>query len=184
MAGGQGGGQRLARDPERILRRDVRQAGWDSVTVDMQHGVQDYLSCVACFQGMQPLRRDADGARAMERAGHHRQGAGRRRLWRDLPDGEHRGRSARAGVSTAKYPPKGTRSNGPIRAGLYGEAGNYQKTANDEILVIPMIETQTAIDNIDAILDVPGIDAIYVGPSDLAFSLGMEPKLDWRSPRS
>jgi len=47
-----------------------------------------------------------------------------------------------------------------------------------EILVIPMIETRQAVENIDEILDVPGIDAIYVGPADLAFSLGKTPKLD------
>jgi 4-hydroxy-2-oxoheptanedioate aldolase len=61
---------------------------------------------------------------------------------------------------------------------MYGVAGDYQKTANDEILVIPMIETRKAVENIDEILDVPGIDAIYVGPADLAFSLGKTPKLD------
>ena len=89
---------------------------------------------------------------------------------------------ARALVQYCKYPPRGTRSNGPIRAGVYGEAGGYQKTANDEILVIPMIETQTALDNLDAILDVPGIDGIYVGPSDLGLSMGMIPILDREEP--
>ena len=66
---------------------------------------------------------------------------------------------------------------------MYGVASDYQKTANDEILVIPMIETQEAVDNIDAILDVPGIDAIYVGPSDLSFSLGEVPRLDRDEPK-
>ena len=59
----------------------------------------------------------------------------------------------------------------------------YQKTANDEVLIIPMIETQEAIDNIDAILDVPGISGIYVGPSDLGLSLGLEPRLDREEPQ-
>jgi 4-hydroxy-2-oxoheptanedioate aldolase len=85
---------------------------------------------------------------------------------------------ARALVSYLRYPPKGKRSNGPIRAAVYGGAGTYQKTANDEILCMPMIETQQAIDNLDAILDVPGIDAVYIGPSDLAFSRGGVPVLD------
>jgi len=89
---------------------------------------------------------------------------------------------ARALVQYSKYPPAGTRSNGPIRAGAYGSSGNYQKTANDEILVIPMIETKTAIENIREILDVPGIDGIYIGPSDLSFSYGKEPKLDVEDP--
>jgi len=66
---------------------------------------------------------------------------------------------------------------------MYGEASSYQTIANDEVLVIPMIETQEAIDNIDAILDVPGISGIYVGPSDLGFSLGMVPILDREEPK-
>jgi 4-hydroxy-2-oxoheptanedioate aldolase len=90
---------------------------------------------------------------------------------------------AKALVSYSLYPPKGKRSNGPIRAGAYGDATPYQATANDEVLVIPMIETQEAIDNIDAILDVPGISGIYVGPSDLGLSLGMTPILDREEPK-
>jgi len=66
---------------------------------------------------------------------------------------------------------------------MYGEASSYQKIANNEVLVMPMIETQEAIDNIQAILDVPGISGIYVGPSDLGFSLGMVPTLDREEPK-
>ena len=90
---------------------------------------------------------------------------------------------AKALVSYALYPPKGKRSNGPIRHATYGAPSPYQATANDEVLVIPMIETQEAIDNIDAILDVPGISGIYVGPSDLGLSLGLEPRLDREEPQ-
>jgi 4-hydroxy-2-oxoheptanedioate aldolase len=151
--------------------------GWDSVTVDMQHGVQDYLSCVACFQGIQP-----SGAVPMVRVPWNEPGI----IGKVLDAGAmgvicpmvNTPEEARALVQYCKYPPAGTRSNGPIRAGAYGSSGAYQKTANDEILVIPMIETKTAIENIGAILDVPGIDAIYIGPSDLSFSLGKEPRLD------
>jgi 4-hydroxy-2-oxoheptanedioate aldolase len=88
---------------------------------------------------------------------------------------------AEAFVSACKYPPQGTRSNGPVRAILYA-GGTYQQTANDEILVLPMIETREALDNLEAILDTPGIDAIYIGPSDLGFSLGLVPKLDREEP--
>ena len=80
------------------------------------------------------------------------------------------------------YPPMGKRSNGPIRAAMYGEASSYQATANNEILVIPMIETQAGIDNIDEILSVPGISGIYIGPSDMGLSLGMIPILDREEP--
>jgi 4-hydroxy-2-oxoheptanedioate aldolase len=85
-------------------------------------------------------------------------------------------------VQFAKYPPKGTRSNGPIRAGMYGSAGSYQQTANDEIVLLPMMETKTAVENMEAILDVEGIDGVYVGPSDLRFSYGLTPKLDGDEP--
>jgi 4-hydroxy-2-oxoheptanedioate aldolase len=157
------------------------QAGWDSVTVDMQHGVQDYLSCVACFQGIQP-----SGALPMVRVPWNEPGI----IGKVLDAGAYgvicpmvnTVEEARALVQYCKYPPHGTRSNGPIRAGVYGETGTYQKTANENILVIPMIETKTAIENIEAILDVPGIDGIYVGPSDLSLSYGMEPKLDVEDP--
>jgi len=157
-------------------------AGWDSVTVDMQHGVQDYLSCVSCFQGISLT----PGVLPMVRVPWNEPGI----IGKVLDAGAYgvicpminTEAEARALVQYSKYPPHGTRSNGPIRAGVYGEGGNYQKTANDEILVIPMIETKTALDNLEAILDVPGIDAIYVGPSDLGLSLGMAPILDREEP--
>lgn len=152
-------------------------AGWDSVTVDMQHGVQDYLSCVACFQGMQ-----SSGALPMVRVPWNEPGiigkvldAGAYGVICPMINSEA---EARALVQYSKYPPVGARSNGPVRAGIYGEAGSYQRTANDDILLIPMIETRKAVDSVEAILEVGNIDAIYVGPSDLAFSLGMTPKLD------
>ena len=85
-------------------------------------------------------------------------------------------------VSYAKYPPRGTRSNGPIRAGLYGSAGSYQTTANEEIVLLPMMETKTAVGNMEAILDVEGINGVYIGPSDLGFSYGLVPKLDRDEP--
>src|ERR1700740_2910784 len=85
-------------------------------------------------------------------------------------------------VAYSKYPPMGVRSNGPIRSGMYGSAGTYQKTANDEIVLLPMMETRTAIENMEAILDVQGIDGVYVGPSDLGFSYGLVPKLDRDEP--
>jgi 4-hydroxy-2-oxoheptanedioate aldolase len=89
---------------------------------------------------------------------------------------------AQALATACLYPPIGKRSNGPIRAAMYGEASNYQKIANDEVLVIPMIETQEGIDNIDEILSVPGISGIYIGPSDMGLSLGMIPILDREEP--
>ncbi|MBS0560709.1 MAG: 2,4-dihydroxyhept-2-ene-1,7-dioic acid aldolase [Proteobacteria bacterium] len=160
----------------------MAQCGWDSVTVDMQHGVQDYLSMVECFQAMGP-----HPVTPMVRVPWNEPG-----IVGKVLDGGAMGvicpmvntkAEAEALVSYSLYPPKGKRSNGPIRAAMYGEASNYQATANDEILVIPMIETQEAVDNIEAILDVPGVSGIYVGPSDLGLSMGMIPILDREEPK-
>lgn len=77
-------------------------------------------------------------------------------------------------VKSAKYPPEGYRGCGPRRAALYGRAyKEYVETANENTLVVVMIETPTAIKNIDAILSVKGIDAIFVGPDDLSLNLGI-----------
>jgi 4-hydroxy-2-oxoheptanedioate aldolase len=88
---------------------------------------------------------------------------------------------ARALVSACRYPPKGTRSFGPIRSGIYGAAADTN-AANDDVLVIPMIETKTALENLEAIVSVPGVDAVYIGPSDLSLSLGMAPLQDRQEP--
>lgn len=83
---------------------------------------------------------------------------------------------ARAAVAACRYPPLGARSYGPGRVTLYAGA-DYFDHANDEIAVIPMVETAVALDNLEEILSVPGIDAVYVGPADLSISLGMRPGL-------
>jgi 4-hydroxy-2-oxoheptanedioate aldolase len=77
-------------------------------------------------------------------------------------------------VGSCRYAPLGYRSSGPIRASLYGGA-DYHAKANDIVVAFGMIETQEALDNLDAILSTPGLDAIYVGPSDLSISLGYAP---------
>ncbi|MDA8050125.1 MAG: aldolase/citrate lyase family protein [Rhodospirillales bacterium] len=168
--------------PSGFAAEVMSQAGWDSLTVDIQHGVQDYQSMVACFQGMQ-----AKPVTPLVRVPWNEPG-----IIGKVLDGGAMGvicpmvntrAAAEAFVSACRYPPTGTRSNGAIRAGIYGEGGDYVKTANSEVLCIPMIETQEALDNLEAILDVPGINGIYVGPSDLGFSLGLEPRLDREEPQ-
>ena len=77
-------------------------------------------------------------------------------------------------VSYCRYAPKGTRRIGPGRAELY--AGNdYKMSANETILTLAMIETKIALDNLKEILSVEGLDAVFVGPSDLGLSLGYAP---------
>jgi 4-hydroxy-2-oxoheptanedioate aldolase len=159
----------------------MAQCGWDSVTVDMQHGVQDYQSMVQCFQAMQ-----AHPITPTVRVPWNEPGI----IGKCLDGGAmgiicpmiNNRTEARALADACFYPPFGKRSNGPIRAAMYGEASSYQATANNEILVIPMIETQAGIDNIDEILTVPGISGIYIGPSDMGLSLGLIPILDREEP--
>jgi 4-hydroxy-2-oxoheptanedioate aldolase len=84
--------------------------------------------------------------------------------------------AARA-VAACRYPPVGIRSSGPVRAVHYGGA-DYLAKANDEIVIMAMIETKEGLANLDAICATPGLDAVYIGPSDLAFALGMNPRPD------
>src|SRR5439155_882281 len=87
-------------------------------------------------------------------------------------------REAEALVAAVRYYPAGYRSWGPVRASIYAGTDYSPAKANDEIVVMPMIETAEAVKNIDDILSVPGIDAVYVGPADLSITLGCTPKLD------
>jgi 4-hydroxy-2-oxoheptanedioate aldolase len=84
---------------------------------------------------------------------------------------------AAAAVAACRYPPVGIRSNGPVRAIQYG-GGDYVANANDEILVMAMIETKDGLANLDAICATPGLDAVYIGPADLSFALGLPPRGD------
>ncbi len=84
---------------------------------------------------------------------------------------------AEMAVAACRYPPRGIRSHGPTRAAYY--AGfDYLAHANDEVLCIPQIETVEAMDNLDDILSVPGVDAAYIGPMDLTISMGITPEMD------
>jgi 4-hydroxy-2-oxoheptanedioate aldolase len=83
---------------------------------------------------------------------------------------------AEAVVRSARYVPDGSRSWGPVLAGM--RHSDNRGWAGEHVAVIPMIETGDAIANLDEILSVPGVDAIYVGPADLSLTLGCTPKLD------
>ena len=84
---------------------------------------------------------------------------------------------ARRLVAACRYPPLGNRSCGPFRASLYGGA-DYVEHANETVLALAMIETREALENLEEIVAVPGLDAVYVGPSDLSFALGLTPGFD------
>jgi 4-hydroxy-2-oxoheptanedioate aldolase len=154
--------------------------GFDSITVDIQHGVVDYQSAVSMFQGISttdvvPLARVPwnDPAWIMKTLD-----AGAYGLICPMINSREQ---AEAFVQACKYPPRGFRSWGPTRAMIYA-GGDYGDHANSEIIAIPMIETADAVKNLDEILSVPGVDAIYVGPQDLSLALGCKPRLDQDEP--
>lgn len=154
--------------------------GFDSITIDMQHGLVDYQTATVMLQAISTTE-----VIPMARVPWNDPGL----LMKMLDAGSYgvicpminTPEDARKLVGACKYPPFGYRSFGPIRAKYYGGGGthgggDYHHYANDETLVIPQIETREAIENLDAILDVPGISAIYIGPSDLSMALGKEPR--------
>lgn len=150
--------------------------GFDSLTVDMQHGVIDYQAAVTMLQAISttstiPLARVPwnDPAHLMKVLDAGVYGV----ICPMISTREQ----AEALVQACKYPPRGFRSWGPVRASIYAGA-DYGDHANAEVVVMPMIETADALKNLDEILSVPGVDAIYVGPSDLSLALGYKPRLD------
>ncbi len=80
-------------------------------------------------------------------------------------------------MAACRYPPQGIRSFGPTRA-VYYAGFDYFAHANQEVCCIPQIETTAAVENLDEILSVPGVDAVYIGPMDLSISLGLPPQMD------
>jgi 4-hydroxy-2-oxoheptanedioate aldolase len=150
--------------------------GFDSLTVDMQHGVVDYQIGVSMLQGISttgviPLARVPwnDPARIMKILDAGAYGV--------ICPMVNTREQAEALVQACKYPPRGYRSWGPVRASLY-MGMDYGDRANDDVIVMPMIETAEAMKNLDDILSVPGVDAVYVGPSDLSLAFGCKPRLD------
>ena len=80
---------------------------------------------------------------------------------------------AETGARACRYPPGGTRGWGPSRAAAYGlRAAEYSKAIDDQVMYIPIIESAQAIENIEAIMSVEGVDTCVVGPVDLSISLG------------
>jgi 4-hydroxy-2-oxoheptanedioate aldolase len=150
--------------------------GWDSLTIDLQHGLSDYSAAVPMLQAI-----STTPVAPLARVPWLEEGI----LMKMLDAGAYglicpminSGAECERFVSACRYPPRGGRSFGPIRALLYGGA-DYAKHANDEVALLAMVETKPALDNLDDILKVPGLDGIYVGPADLANALGCTPKFD------
>lgn len=166
--------------PSPVTAEVIARAGFDMVTIDLQHGLIDYQAALTMLQAMQ-----AAPVPVLVRVPWNEPGI----VMKCLDAGFHgvicpmvnTADDARRLVAASRYAPMGGRSFGPVRASMVHGA-TYAKTANDRVLVIAMIETREALANLDDILSVPGIDGVYVGPSDLGLSLGHEPTLDPTAP--
>lgn len=148
--------------------------GFDSVTVDLQHGMIGFDAAVAMLQAISstpavPLARVSKNDPA---------------LVMQLLDAGAYGiicpmistvGDARSFVEACRYPPAGQRSFGPARGLLYG-GPDYFTHANDEVLALAMIESREGVDSLDAILAVDGLDGIYVGPNDLSLAFDRPPQ--------
>ncbi|WP_338665928.1 aldolase/citrate lyase family protein [Pararoseomonas sp. SCSIO 73927] len=159
--------------PSPFLAEAMAHQGFDAITLDMQHGLISYDSALGMLQAISttdvtPLVRTAslDPAAIMKVLD-----AGAMGIICPLIDNAAQ---AAALVSACRYPPVGGRSFGPTRAQLYAGSG-YMAEANDTVLVFAMIETADGLRNLDEILAVPGLDGVYIGPSDLSFTHGHDP---------
>ncbi len=153
---------------------------WDSLVVDLQHGLVDYSDALTMLQAISqtdtvPL------ARAPWNEPVHIQkllDAGAMGIICPMVNNRE---DAERFVGACRYAPEGYRSVGPTRAVMYAGA-DYVACANREVLAIGMVETAEALEKLDEILETPGLDAVYIGPSDLALSLGHAPRLDPETP--
>ncbi len=162
--------------PSSFSAETMAHQGWDTLTIDLQHGVIDYAQLVPMLQAI-----STTPTVPIVRVPWLEPGI----IMKSLDAGAYgvicpmvnTREDAQKLVAYTHYAPRGTRSFGPIRALLYGGA-DYPAHANDTIVAFAMIETAQALDNLDDILSVEGLDAIYIGPSDLSLALGCRPVFD------
>jgi 4-hydroxy-2-oxoheptanedioate aldolase len=155
----------------------LSQVGFDSITIDLQHGPLSISDTLVLLQAM-----TAGDSVPLVRVPWNEPGI----IMRTLDAGSYgvicpmisSRAEAEAFAAACRYPPLGWRSHGPTRASLYAGDG-YSENANETILAFAMIETLGGLEHLEAILDVPGLDGVYVGPGDLSLALGGRPGADF-----
>jgi 4-hydroxy-2-oxoheptanedioate aldolase len=155
-------------------------AGFDWVCVDTQHGLIGYDQLVPMLQAL-----TATGTPALVRVPWNEPGS----IMKALDAGAqgvvipmvNSPEEARQALAACRFPPEGIRSWGGSRTAYY-EAGYDPESANRGVKCVIMAETVEAVDGLDNILSVPGIDAVYIGPNDLAISAGLPPSTSVTDP--
>lgn len=147
----------------------IAEQGYDSVTIDLQHGFVGYEEAKQMLQAMR-----ASGVAPMVRVPWLEPGIIMKALdagaWGIICPMVSTAEQARALVSCVRYPPAGSRSFGPTRVTI--SAGqDYGQHADQQVVCFAMIETAEAVENIEAIVATPGLDGIYIGPADLTLGL-------------
>ncbi len=145
-------------------------AGYDYVALDAQHGLFGYQGMLNGLLAIDASARAAGVVRVAANDATH--------IGRALDAGAvavivplvNTAEDAAAAVAATRYPPLGIRSYGPMRSAL--RVGPVPAEANEQTLVFAMIETPDGLANVEAIAATPGLDGLYVGPSDLTIALG------------
>ena len=162
--------------PSSFSAEVMAKQGWDSLTIDMQHGVIDYPNALQMLQAISSTE-----TIPLARVNWNEPG----QIMKILDAGCYgvicpmvsNKQQAENFVKACMYPPNGYRSYGPIRGLLYG-GSDYPEKADDEILKLAMIETKEALENLDEILSTKGLDGVYIGPADLSLALNEKPGFD------
>jgi 2-dehydro-3-deoxyglucarate aldolase len=156
-----------------VVAEILAQSGFDWIVVDMEHGVVDWPRALGLVQaiegqGCMPIcRLPVNAPEHFKWALDTGAGGVMVPLIRSAEDAER-------AVTYAKYPPEGTRGIGVCRAHRYGAAfQSYVDSANEETLVVLQIEHIDAVNDIEGICAVPGVDAVFIGPYDLSGSMGL-----------
>jgi 4-hydroxy-2-oxoheptanedioate aldolase len=163
-----------------FVAETMARQGWDSVTVDGQHGLIGYAEMLAMLQAIA-----ATEAGTLVRVSWNSPGE----IMRALDAGAdgvicpmiNNRQECEAFVRACRYPPDGYRSFGPTRAALV-HGVDYPAGANGHVLALAMVETAEGLEKADEICATPGLDGIYVGPSDLSLALGGPPTQDSEDP--
>jgi len=159
-----------------ITAEIIAQMGFDWVVVDTEHGsidigtTQSIIQAVSTTGTVPMVRVPWNDPMSIKRA----LDAGAYGLVIPMVNSREEVISA---VNATRYPPVGNRSYGGPRVRLYGGV-SYFENANEEIALMVQIEHIDAVNNVDEILSVEGIDGFFIGPSDLAISMGLKPGLD------
>mgnify|MGYP003133383027 CR=1 FL=1 len=167
--------------PGSFLAEVMVSLGWDALTIDMQHGMVSETDMLSMLQAVSTTRVTPMvrlGANSPELVGKALDAGAMGVICPLINSPEDASRF----VSACRYPPLGVRSSGATRAMIY--AGfDYGANADEQVLKFAMIETRDALNNLEEIAATPGLDGLYVGPSDLSLAYGGKQGFDIDEPR-